>query len=165
MSRRVSAALLAAALTLPMAARAGKTAKPAPTPPEATALLARDYRLVPTLADLPESVRNALAAYLAKAPVADPGQPWDAKGNAKPARPTHRLLLQGYGDGAAFVAYEHGGRRKHGHLVLMSVRENALAVTYACHIDAPAKLDLPKLRALAKTGCEPVVVGERGEMD
>jgi hypothetical protein len=164
-SRRLSAALLAVALALPMAARAGKASKAAPTPAEATALLARDYRLVPTLADLPESVRRAFAAYLANAPVADPGRPWDAKGTSKPPGPTHRLRLQGYADGAAFVAYEHGGKRRHDHLVLMSVKDGALAVTYACHLDAPAKLDLQKLRALAKTGCEPVVVGERGETD
>jgi hypothetical protein len=159
-SRRVSAALLAAALALPLGARAGKPAKPNATPPEATALLARDYRLVPTLADLPESVQRALAAYLANAPVADPGQPWDAtkpatKQAAKSLLPSHRLRLMGYTDGAAFVAYEHGGRKRHDHLVLMSVKDGGLALTWTCHIDARGPLDLPKLRSLAKTGCEP----------
>jgi hypothetical protein len=164
--RFLAAALAVSALALPAGARAGKPPKAAPTPAPATELLARDFRVVPTLADLPESVRHAFAAYLSNAPVANPGQPWDAKTVAsKPPRPTHRLRLSGYTDGAAFVAYEHGGRRRHDHLVLMGMKDGVLAVTYACPLDAPGKLDLPKLRALATTGCEPVVVGERGETD
>ncbi|HVU51493.1 MAG TPA: hypothetical protein VHL80_12445 [Polyangia bacterium] len=168
MRRALAAALCLSALALPAGARAGKPS-PAPpaTPAPATALLARDFRVVPTLADLPESVRRALAAYLSNAPVADPGQPWDAtKKASKPPRAAHRLRLAGYTDGAAFVAYEHGGKRRHDHLALMGVDdEGVLAVTYACRLEAPGKLDLPRLRALAKTGCEAVVVGERGETD
>lgn len=163
MSRRVSVVLLAAALSLPMGAHASKAAKPAPSPALATELLARDFRLVPTLADLPESVRLALASYLAKAPVADPGQAWDATKVSNPPRPRHRLRLMGYTDGAAFVLYEHAGRKAHDHLVLMSVKDGTLAVTYDCHVDAKGKVDLPKLRALARTGCEPA--GEHGETD
>jgi hypothetical protein len=47
----------------------------------------------------------------------------------------------------------------------MSPKDGVLAVTYACPIDARGKLDIPKLRALARTGCEAVNVGERGETD
>jgi hypothetical protein len=152
---------LVAALAAPAAARAGRRPRSAPSPAPATALLARDFRLVPTLADLPESVRRALAAYLSNAPVADPGQPWQATDVAsKPPRPRHRLRLQGYTDGAAFVAYEHGGRGRHDHLVLMSMKDGLLAPTYVCTFIAGPKLDLARLRTLAKTGCEAVSDGE-----
>jgi hypothetical protein len=149
--------VLAAALALSAGARAGETSRSAPIPGPASELLARDYRLVPTYADLPESVHRALGAHLSNAPVADPGKPWDGTdARSNPPRPRYRLRFMGLADGAAFVAYEQGGRHVSDHLVLMSMKDGVLAVAYACDLKpSRGALDLPRLRTLAR-GCVPV---------
>ena len=72
------------------------------------------------LRDLPVPVARALAAAV-KAPVAEPGERWEATDvRTRTDLPHRRFVVAGYSKLRAFVVYEHGGIGKHQHLVAFS---------------------------------------------
>jgi hypothetical protein len=97
------------------------------------AFLRSEFRLVNGVADLSPDVRRAFQSYVGDAPVAKPGEPYEATdvldGRDLPRR---RVVLAGVGHHVSFVMYEHGGRGRHDHLVVMMEDGDDVTVPYAC---------------------------------
>ena len=88
-------------------------------PPEAKLFLETRYRSIESVRELPPELAAAFRKHVHGAPVADRGEPFRATdvvlGGDPPPR---RFLAAGTSRSGSFVAYEHGGRGHHYHLVL-----------------------------------------------
>jgi hypothetical protein len=118
------------------------------------AFLRSEFHLVDGVPDLSSEMRRAFQSYIRDAPLAKPGDPYEATdfhdGRDLPRR---RVVLVGVGINISFVMYEHGGRSRHDHLVVMMGDGDDVTVPYACVGSLPRKLD--GLRAAARKGtCE-----------
>ena len=115
------------------------------------AFLRSEFRLVGALADLSPDMRRAFRSYVGDAPLAKPGDPYEAT-DALGSRdlPRRRLVLAGVGHHISFVVYEHGGRGRHDHLVVMMEDGDNVTIPYACVGSLPRTLD--GLRAAVRKG-------------
>jgi len=115
------------------------------------AFLRSEFRLVDGVAELSSDMRRAFQFYVGDAPVAKPGDPYEATdvlgGRDLPRR---RVVLAGVGHHISFVMYEHGGRGGHDHLVVMMGDGDDVTVPYACVGSLSRKLD--GLRAAVRKG-------------
>lgn len=131
------------------------------------------FRTLLSKAALPVELRDSLHRFLAAPAVraglegeqqprlddllADPGEPYQATDTV--VLPSHlaprRLILAGDGT-APFVAYEHGGIARHGHLVFFARRDGTLQVErhfiFASSSPRPETLDVAALWREVRNG-------------
>jgi len=82
---------------------------------------------------LPSKARRAFEAYVHGEPVASFGAPYEATDSiSNESLPRCRLVLAGTAPHISFVMYEHGGRGRHDHLVVMMDDGDDVTVPYAC---------------------------------
>jgi hypothetical protein len=110
-------------------------------PPEAKVFLETRYRSIESLRELPPQLAAAFRRQVHGAPVADRGEPFRATDVVLGGDPpTRRFLVAGTSPSGSFVAYEHGGRGHHYHLVLFGAEAPeppALASCTGLHLALP----------------------------
>jgi hypothetical protein len=80
---------------------------------------ATPFQKVDRLEGLPGSVRQAVHDLL-KSSIANPGEKWNATDVIlDPQRPPRRLIFAGTSQSLWFMYYEHGGRGRHDHILLI----------------------------------------------
>jgi hypothetical protein len=108
-----------------MAVLLAVAAAPSPPPlaPEASAFLATDYRPIASMEALPPPLAAGLRAELRGGAMADRRQPYQSTDvvTGHPPLPSRRFVAAGVADDRWFVAYEHGGRGHHYHLLLFDL--------------------------------------------
>ena len=106
------------------------------------AFLQSAFSPVPSLPELPAGARRAFEEYVHGEPVAAPGKPYEATDAiSSESLPRRRLVLAGTAPHISFVMYEHGGRGRHDHLVVMMDDGDDATVAYACVGSLPRTLE------------------------
>ena len=79
-----------------------------------------EFQRVEHVADIPESVWDALGVDVNGHPLADPGSRWNATDVIDRKLPYRRLIFAGFSSTKWFIYYEHGGRGRSEHVILFS---------------------------------------------
>jgi hypothetical protein len=93
------------------------------------------FKPVKTFAELPGQVRESFYQFTSAKSIAEPDQPFDSTDVlSNPPLPSRRFILGGEAPYFWFVAYEHGGRGLHRHLVGFFHLEanNTTTTIYSC---------------------------------
>jgi len=113
-------------------------------PQKAKVFLETKYRSIEWLRELPPELAAAFRKHVHGVPVADRGEPFNATDVAgKSDPPRRRFLVAGTSASGSFVAYEHGGRGHHYHLVLFGAEApepQRLASCSGIYLDLPRGL-------------------------
>jgi len=115
------------------------------------------YRAIEQVADLPESLQNAVAK-LVEEPIAERGKPWNATDVVSPGEslPLRRFMLAAVSKSRALVVYEHGGIARHQHLLAFDLPPGKFPkLAGSAFIGAPATVDdLKKMLARPLTAAD-----------
>ena len=110
-------------------------------PPDANVFLETRYRPIESLRELPPELAAAFRKHVHGAPVADRGEAFRATDVVLSGDPPpRRFLAAGISPSGSFVAYEHGGRGHHYHLVLFGAEApdpHRLATCTGMNLDLP----------------------------
>jgi hypothetical protein len=116
--------------------KAVATKKPESTNETITKFLSTDYQVVYKTEEIPKNVQNILLKRFSERELinpnlANPNEEFNATDFIEdPNIPRRRLVFAGLSPDSWFVCYEHGGRGKHCHLVIFSVKENRVQLNF-----------------------------------
>jgi len=98
--------------------------------------------------EVPSSISEVLLSRLADRRMADVGEAYESTDVVRSDAPSRRLLFAGQADQMWLIAYEHGGRRRHDHLVLIGQNGDSF------QIQLNARGDLRACREHNRRGCD-----------